>query len=96
MDNAIYLFGQKTSVRCLVVLIAKRIFVRRNRLKMHERTCEKKNEIRKYSTVMQVGVVVDDAFIFSNILCMEYCKLCATRFAMMKSNKISTKVLTQL
>ena len=36
-----------------------KVFVRGNRLKMHQRTCErntaKKNKVRKYSTDMQVG-----------------------------------------
>ena len=40
--------------------------MRGNNLKMHERTCvknpEKTNEAQKYSTVMQVGGGVDNAF----------------------------------
>ena len=40
--------------------------MRGNRLKMHERTCEKnpdkKNEVRTYSAVMQVGGGIDNTF----------------------------------
>ena len=49
-----------------------KVFVRGDRLKMHERTCEKnpekKNSAQKYSAVMQVRGGVKMPLIISNLL----------------------------